>query len=198
MLNFNVKLKNVFDFESYNAKEEMINYFLEILREKNTFDAEELFLSVDYAYKLIELTVDCGEFNTNFVFYEGDNYSDSVNSAAKKSGIDINLYKNIICKFKLIIKECYIESLKMYGAFELTKGLISNINKKREEVSKAGIKSKKPFLSDSEKDYIKLYVSIVDDGGIDNLSEKCKNHEFSMYCFVELLNDILYKSQLIL
>lgn len=130
MLNFNVKLKNVFNFESYNAKEEMIKYFLEILGEKNTFDSEELFCSVDYAYKLIELTVDCGEFNTNFVFYEGDNYADSVNSAAKKSGIDLNLYKNIICKFKLLIKECYIESLKMYGAYLLGTRLILELRKR--------------------------------------------------------------------
>lgn len=124
-LNLNVKLENVCDFESYNAKEKITIFFMKILRgDDGKFSSEELFCSVEYAYELISLTIDAGE---EIVIKFDDEHP---GFAIESSGIDAERYYSIFLKIRQLIKECYIESLKMYGVYLLGARLISELKKK--------------------------------------------------------------------
>lgn len=46
-------------------------------------------------------------------------------------------------------------------------------------------------LKENEKSYLKLFVEILDKNGVDGLSDACKNKDFAMYPFVEIIKKIV-------
>lgn len=46
-------------------------------------------------------------------------------------------------------------------------------------------------LEEMEKDYLKLFLEILDKNGLDGLVDACKNKEFAMYPFERIIQKIV-------